>query len=165
HLVPETEAHPDKQWGQGKVLQRLHARQAHQLRQVGALPGGVGGGEGGGALPRHGGGKPQEVVVVGHVAQGIDPGGGAAGGEVEVVGLHGVLVDQGRIVPAAHPGVDVGGHVHQVAGAGDQAPAPIRRGGGPLGIGGGLHRVDVEVQGAGVGVVAGQDPLQAGDDL
>ena len=105
----------------------------------------------------------QEVVVVGAV-QGEEAL-AAALGQQQLVRLDGALVGLDGLVVVAQADVDVRRHVHQVAGIRDHVAQAVGRGPGPLGLGRGLHGVDVEVVGRRVARGAGQHVLQHGDDL
>ena len=87
----------------------------------------------------------------------------AVGDDRGVVAGHHVLV-----VAAQH--VDVGGHVDQVPGVGDQVDQRVAGLQGPLGMGRHLHQVDVHVQQAGMaagaaGVEVGEGGLEDLDGL
>ena len=69
---------------------------------------------------------PHHVVVVGDVADGIDPR-RMARVEVRLVHVHGVRVVLHRVVPPPESHVDMRRHMHQVAGPGDQAAQDARR--------------------------------------
>ena len=89
----------------------------------------------------------------------------AAYRQVGVVGLDRALVGQHRVLPAPDPGVDVRGHVHQVAGTGHQLAQAVGGLDAALRVGRGLDRMHVQVQRTGMVGVARHHRLQGGDDL
>ena len=89
----------------------------------------------------------------------------AAYRQVGVVGLDRALVGQHRVLPAPDPGVDVRGHVHQVAGSGHQSTQAVGRLDAALRVGRGLDRMHVQVQRTGMVGVARHHRFQGGDDL
>ncbi len=90
---------------------------------------------------------------------------GTALADVVLVRLGRRDVRRRRVGVAAHPLVDVRGHVDHVAGAGHQRAQPVRRGLRALGALRRFHGVDVEVVRSRMVLVAGQHLLEGGHDL
>ena len=82
-----------------------------------------------------------------------------------MVGFHGRDVRPRRLFVAPDAQIDVRRHVHDVTGAGHQPRQPLRAWQRPLGAGGGLDRVDVEVAAAGMVRLAREQPLERRDEL
>ncbi len=112
----------------------------------------------------HAGRLPDEVDVVGVVPHAVVLA-RLAHLEVRAVGLHGALVRRHGILVAAHAEVDVRGHVDQVARARHQRTEAVGRGRAAVGLGAGLDRVDVEMEGARMVGGGGQHALERLDDL
>ena len=113
-LLPAPEANVGEQRRQSEVLRELEARHAHELgviRLVGCRTGCI---EGDLARAFHGRGKPQEMVIVRHVAERIDAGRRLADRKVGVVSRDRLLVRDHGIVEAADPRINVRWHVDEV---------------------------------------------------
>ena len=108
--------------------------------------------------------RHHEVDVVRIIAEAIDAHRRAGVLEVALVNRRRLLVVGERVEVAAEPVVDVARHVHEMAGARHLSAQAVGIGLGTLRPVGRLHRMDVEVDGAGVVGVLGQDPLQGRHD-
>ena len=83
----------------------------------------------------------EKVGVVGHV-HGVETG-ARIGGPIAGVGLHSFTVGLGGVRPAVHTGVNVRGHVDQMAGVEHQLAQAVGGGYAPLGMSRGLDCVNV----------------------
>ena len=118
-----------------------------------------------GVTPVHGRGISEEMEIVAVVHQRVDAGRHA--GDFHGVSIHlrrvGIALDRGGVVSRA--GVDVSGHVNQMAGPRDQGLQPLSGGERPFGTSRSLHRVDVVMVGARVHGIPLEHRFQHGDDL
>ena len=162
-LLPAAEAHQRVQRQHGIVLQHA-AAQVAGARPAGRRPGRLRGRDGGLRAPLHRRRRPQEMVVVGHVAHAV----GALGvhlRQVAFVGLDRALVGRRGLGITAGAHVDVRRHVQQVARARHQRAQPLGLRHGALGRGREFEQVHPVVIGAGVVGGQRQGPRQQRHDL
>ncbi len=161
--VPLAEAH-EREVRQHRVL--LHDRRARVASggPAGRGPGGLGGLQRQSLPAGHRRRGPQEVVVVGHVADPvrtlcIDL------RQITPIGFDGALVRTDRVVEAADPQVDVRRHVQQMAGTGDGVVQEHGAGQGASRMGRGFLQVDPVMVCARVAAIECHRPLEQVFDL
>ena len=166
HLIPEAEAHLREQRREVHVLHHAaHRRIAHHVR-VHLRADIVGGLQRVGAPAFEGRGRDEEVdvvrVVAGlihHVAR------HRIAGEVRLVGLDGVDVGHRRVVVSTGPQIDVSRHVHDVAGARHERRQLVGVLLGAARVGRRFDGVNVQMNRAGMVVLAREHRLERRDHL